>query len=104
VPRLFAGRLPDINLGTADGTACATALRIRAQQLLYAQGRFTHVLDGRFKGGYITRRCGRPAAGVHALQVELAQYAHMDETSPAYTRSRAEPLRALLAALAETAS
>ena len=108
VPRLFAGRLPDINLGTADGTACATALRTRAQQLLYAQGRFTHVLDGRFKGGYITRHYGRPDAGVHALQIELAQCAYMDEASPAYTRRRAEPLRALLrallAALAEAAT
>ncbi len=108
VPRLFAGRLPDINLGTADGASCSAALRTRAQQLLYAQGRYTHVLDGRFKGGYITRHYGRPDHGVQALQIELAQCAYMDESSPAYTRERAAPLRALLrgllAALVETAA
>ncbi|MCC7463019.1 MAG: N-formylglutamate deformylase [Gammaproteobacteria bacterium] len=108
VPRLFAGRLPDINVGTADGAACSAALRTRAQQQLLAQARFSHVLDGRFKGGYITRHYGRPDAGVHALQIELAQCAYMNEESPAYTRSRATPLRellrSLLAALAETAA
>jgi N-formylglutamate deformylase len=99
VPRLFAGRLPDVNIGTANGTACASRLRARLQQVLFAQGRFTHVLDGRFQGGYITRHYGRPTQGVHAVQIELAQCAYMDEASPAYTRSRAEPLRTLLRAL-----
>jgi N-formylglutamate deformylase len=96
VPRLFDGRLPDINIGTDDGRACAPALRAKLQQALFAQGRFTHVLDGRFRGGYITRHYGQPLAGVHAIQIELAQCAYMDEASPAYTRARAEPLRALL--------
>jgi N-formylglutamate deformylase len=96
VPRLFEGRLPDINIGTDDGRACAPALRARVQQLLFAQGTFSHVLDGRFKGGYITRHYGEPLAGVHAVQIELAQCAYLDEPSPAYTRARAEPLRALL--------
>lgn len=102
VPRLFTGRLPDINLGTADGAACSAALRQRAQQLLYAQGRFTHVLDARFKGGHITRHYGRPDAGVHAIQIELAQCAYMDEATPAYTRTRAAPLRELLRELLRT--
>ncbi len=96
VPRLFDGRLPDINIGTADGRSCAPALRAKLQQSLFTQGRFSHVLDGRFKGGYITRHYGQPSAGVHAIQIELAQCAYMDEASPAYTRARAEPLRALL--------
>jgi N-formylglutamate deformylase len=108
LPRLFSGRLPDVNLGSADGAACSAALRARAQQLLFAQGHFTHVLDGRFKGGYITRHYGRPAAGVQAMQIELAQCAYMDEASPAYTRKRAGPLRELLrtliVALAATAA
>ena len=99
VPRLFDGQLPDINLGTADGRACAPALRERARALLAAQSRFSHVLDGRFKGGHITRHYGRPADDVHALQIELAQCAYMDEAGTAYMRARAEPLRALLAEL-----
>jgi N-formylglutamate deformylase len=102
VPRLFDGRLPDINIGTADGRSCGAALRSQLQQALFAQQRFTHVLDGRFKGGYITRHYGRPLAGVHAIQIELAQCAYMDEASPAYTRAPAEPLRTLLRALLAT--
>ena len=31
-----------------------------------------HVVNGRFKGGWITRNYGRPADGVHAVQMELA--------------------------------
>lgn len=108
VPRLFEGRLPDVNIGTDGGRACAPALRARVQQLLFSQGAFSHVLDGRFKGGYITRHYGAPLAGVHAVQIELAQCAYLDEPSPAYTRARAEPLRALLQrllqALLETAA
>jgi N-formylglutamate deformylase len=96
VPRLFDGRLPDINIGTVDGRSCAPALRAKLQQALFTQGRFTHVLDGRFKGGHITRHYGQPLAGVHAIQIELAQCAYMNEASPAFTRGRAGPLRELL--------
>ena len=64
LPWLFEGRLPDLNLGTAErrelrARRCASALAA----VLAAQTTFTHVVDGRFKGGYITRHYGRPARG-----------------------------------------
>ncbi len=106
VPRFFAGRLPDLNLGTADGASCAAALQDRAAALLADAPGFTHIVNGRFKGGWITRRYGRPANAVHALQLEIAQRCYMDEAPPyPWNASRAAPLvavlRRLVAALAD---
>ena len=82
VPRFFAGRLPDSNLGTANGASCRPALQAAVARVLgYAEG-FTHVVNGRFKGGWITRHYGQPPAGVHALQLEMAQICYMDEAPP----------------------
>jgi N-formylglutamate deformylase len=82
LPWLFDGVLPDLNLGTAIGSSCATSLRDALQIALLAQKDFTHVTDGRFKGGYITRRYGNPAAGVHAVQLELCWRCYMHEEPP----------------------
>jgi N-formylglutamate deformylase len=82
LPWLFEGRLPDLNLGTASGQSCAPALRDALAQVLAAQDEFTHVVDGRFKGGYITRRYGRPAERVHAVQLEMCWRCYMAETPP----------------------
>ena len=81
LPRFFEGRLPDLNFGTADGASCAAELSDRLYAALEHPG-FTRVRDGRFKGGYITRAYGRPAEGVHAAQLELAQSAYMEERPP----------------------
>lgn len=81
VPRLFDGRLPDLNLGTADGRACAPSLRTRAADGL-AAGPWSTVVDGRFKGGHITRSHGRPADHIHALQLEMAWSVYLDEDAP----------------------
>jgi N-formylglutamate deformylase len=97
VPRLFEGRIADFNLGTADNTSCDPAL---AEALLVALRRhvgFTSVLNGRFKGGYITRRYGRPAEGVHAVQMEMAEATYMDEACPyAFQEDRAAAVRPIL--------
>jgi N-formylglutamate deformylase len=82
VPRLFDGRLPDINLGTADGAAAAADLADRLIQAAAAAKQYASVLNGRFKGGYITRHYGRPAEGIHAVQLELSQVTYMDEDPP----------------------
>jgi N-formylglutamate deformylase len=71
VPRLFAGELPQLNLGTNSGHSCDPRLRAAVTRTCAASG-LTHVVDGRFKGGYITRHHGRPDARIHALQMELA--------------------------------
>jgi N-formylglutamate amidohydrolase len=97
VPRFFAGRLPDFNLGTADGASADPALERIASGILGASAPFTSVVNGRFKGGWITRRYGRPGAGVHALQLEMAQAAYMDESPPyRWDATRAAPLSAVL--------
>ncbi|RZL32552.1 MAG: N-formylglutamate deformylase [Rubrivivax sp.] len=81
LPWLFDGELPALNLGTADGAACAPALAERLARVLAGQARFSHVVDGRFKGGYITRHYGRPAQGTHAVQLEMCQRCYMDEAA-----------------------
>ncbi|MBE3636764.1 N-formylglutamate deformylase [Mangrovicoccus algicola] len=99
VPRLFEGRLPDLNLGTNSGASCAPALSDAAFAALEASG-FSAVRDGRFKGGFITRHYGDPAAHVHALQIEIAQDCYMLEESPwTYLPERADRLKTALGAL-----
>lgn len=103
LPWLFEGRLPDLNLGTANGASCAPSLRDALVRTLAAQRDFSHVADGRFKGGYITRHYGRPADGVHAVQLEMCFSCYMDERAPwALDPSRAEKLVPVLRSLLET--
>ncbi len=96
VPRLFPGRLPDINVGTNGGASCAAPLSAAVMGAVAAQPRFSSVLDGRFKGGHITRHYGMPTGRVHALQIELAQSTYMDEAGRDYDPDRAAPLVAVL--------
>ena len=97
VPRFFEGRLPDLNLGTASGTSCAPELEACAARALAEADGFTHIVNGRFKGGWITRRYGRPREGVHALQLEIAQDCYMDEAPPyRWDAGRAERLGQVL--------
>ncbi|HRP20802.1 MAG TPA: N-formylglutamate deformylase [Alicycliphilus sp.] len=82
LPRFFEGRLPDLNLGTGDGISCDPAL---AQTLLgeaRAATAYTAVLNGRFKGGHITRHYGAPARNIHAVQLEMTQCSYMQEAPP----------------------
>ncbi len=82
LPRFFDGKLPDLNLGTANGASCDPAL---AQSLLGVAARdaaHSSVLNGRFKGGYITRQYGNPAQGVQAVQLEMTQCSYMQEALP----------------------
>lgn len=99
VPFLFDGRLPDFNLGTSAGASCTPALQARLAAILGAQSRYSHVVNGRFKGGYITRHYGRPEEGVEAIQLELAQLNYMDEDTFDYLPERAAPTQALIRAL-----
>ena len=102
VPRFFQGRLPDLNLGTADGSSCDGSLQQALGEVLAGTADYTHVVNGRFKGGYITRVCGRPGDGFHAVQLELAQCAYMDEDPPfAFRPDLADRLRPTLRALLE---
>jgi N-formylglutamate deformylase len=104
LPWLFDGRLPDLNLGTAGGASCAPSLRTSLMQVLQAQTTYSHVTDGRFKGGYITRHYGQPQAGVHAVQLEMCWSTYMNEAAPYMVDpQRAARLTPLLRALLEAA-
>ena len=77
IPFLFEGTLPDFNVGTNNGTTCAPEIeRVLFDICSRAQG-YTSVLNGRFKGGWTTRRYGQPDAGTHAIQMELAQSTYL---------------------------
>ncbi len=102
VPLFFDGQLPDFNLGTASGASCSPALQAALTDLLRqrAPGQpYTHIVNGRFKGGYITRHYGQPATGIEAVQLELAQYTYMDEDSFEYLPTRAAPVQDVIRAL-----
>ena len=99
IPRLFPGRLPDLSYGTNNATSAHPTLIARAMAAT-APYPFTTILDGRFRGGHITRHYGRPADNIHAIQLELAQHTYMDEdhASP-FDPARAAVLKSALHAL-----
>jgi formiminoglutamase len=78
VPRLFPGELPVMNIGTNAGESCDMDLAEPIVAIASAS-RFSAVINGRFKGGYITRHYGQPDGGVHAVQMELACRGYMRE-------------------------
>jgi formiminoglutamase len=79
VPRLFEGLLPIFNIGTNSGASAAPALCADIERICAASG-YSWIANGRFKGGYITRRFGEPGKGVHAVQMELACRGYLRET------------------------
>ncbi|MGU7771645.1 N-formylglutamate deformylase [Burkholderia sp. MR1-5-21] len=81
LPRLFDGKLPDLNLGTNSGMSCDSRILDAVADTLDDQP-FTWVTNGRFKGGYITREYGRPVDGIHAIQLEMCQSTYMNEAPP----------------------
>ena len=103
-PRLFEGRLADFNLGTADGASCDPELSGKLCVAIARHAGYTSVLNGRFKGGYITRRHGDPDGGVHAVQLEMACETYMEEAPPyPFRADRAKPVRGILKEQLQTA-
>jgi formiminoglutamase len=104
IPFLFEGTLPDFNIGTNEGQSCAPQLEAAVTRLCGEAEGYTSVLNGRFKGGWTTRHYGRPNAGVHAIQMELAQSTHLaTEALPfAYEAGKAARLRPHLRTVLET--
>ena len=103
IPFLFDGTLPDFNIGTNNGTTCATGIETAVHDICRAATGYTSVLNGRFKGGWTTRHYGRPAQGLHAIQMELAQATHIVERAPwDMVPDRANQLRAHLKTILET--
>lgn len=100
IPFLFPGILPDFNIGTNSGLSCDPRIAAAVLSACVATGQ-THVLNGRFKGGWTTRHYGQPGQGVHAIQMELAQSTHLETEAPpfAYHEARAANLRVTLKAI-----
>ncbi len=100
LPWLFEGTLPHMNIGTADGHSCDPALRDAVAAVFAAQdaqSAYSHVVNGRFKGGHITRHFGRPQQQVHAVQLEMCWRAYMDESRPGvWDEARADAVTPLL--------
>ena len=82
LPRFFEGKLPDLNLGTGNGTSCAPELAEELLAIAQANPAYSGVLNGRFKGGHITRHHGQPDNNVHAVQLEMTQSSYMQEALP----------------------
>lgn len=111
LPRLFQDTLPVFNLGTNEGRSADRALQAVVTDILAASGQ-SFVVNGRFKGGFITRHHGQPDHGVHALQMELANRGYLPEpegkgtpdTWPVpYDPAFAAPMRATLKTILQTA-
>lgn len=102
LPWLFEGRLPHMSLGTVDGASCAPGLSDALAAVFGAQTAYSFVIDGRFKGGHITRQHGRPADGVHAVQLEMAWRAYMSEEPAQWDDARAAAVTPLLRSLVGT--
>jgi N-formylglutamate deformylase len=103
LPRLFEGQLPDLNLGTHSGLSCAAAM-IDDVAAVAAASTHSHVVNGRFKGGFITRHYGQPAQNIHAIQLEMTQALYMDEAAPfSYLEHRATKVQPVLQAMLRAA-
>ncbi|MCG2586282.1 N-formylglutamate deformylase [Massilia sp. TS11] len=105
VPRFFEGKLPDLNFGTAEGKSCAAELQAAVVDVARRQDRYSLAVNGRFKGGHITRVYGQPQANVHAIQLEMCQSTYMDEQAPfAYRPDLAGQVQPLLRQLLQAAA
>jgi N-formylglutamate deformylase len=97
IPWLFEGVLPDLNIGSGGGTSADASITEAVAAVAARAAPFTHAVNGRFKGGYITRNYGRPAANVHAIQLEMTQKLYMNEAPPyEYLPERAGRIQPLL--------
>ncbi|MCR8722843.1 N-formylglutamate deformylase [Frigidibacter sp. ROC022] len=101
IPFLFDGLLPEFNIGTNHGATCDPRLSEAVREICAAAPGRTHVVNGRFTGGWTTRHYGRPAEGLHAIQMELAQRSYLAGEAPPwrYDEAGAGRLRDTLAAI-----
>jgi N-formylglutamate amidohydrolase len=90
---------PDFVLGDRFGTSCMPELIDCAAAALQRLG-YTVCRNKPYAGGFITEHYGRPARGLHALQIEVNRALYMDERR-LEPHTGFERLSADLAALAE---
>jgi len=95
VPRFFEGELPDFNLGTNSGQSCDPGLSDALLGVLDDQTDYSHVINGRFLGGFLTRHFGQPEDGVHAVQIELSQATYLNEWNREWDEEKAPKVQAI---------
>jgi len=94
IPWLFEGELPALNIGTAGGASADDKVTKSVANAARRHPGFSHAVNGRFKGGYITRHYGRPGEDVHAVQLEMCQNLYMSEQAPfGYDEERARVIQ-----------
>ena len=97
IPFLFEGQLPDFNIGTYNGNSCHQTIEDKVNDICSQAKDYTCIVNGRFKGGWTTRHYGQPDAGIHAIQMELAQSTYMQQRAPwTYDSVKSEQLRTIL--------
>ncbi|PKL77212.1 MAG: N-formylglutamate deformylase [Candidatus Melainabacteria bacterium HGW-Melainabacteria-1] len=101
VPRFFAGQLPDLNLGSNDGASCDPSMQQALVEVAIDSG-YSWVLNGRFKGGYITRAYARPQAQLHSFQLELSQACYLDEAKQSWDPHLASNIQTVLEHMLKT--
>ena len=105
IPWLFEGKLPDLNIGTASGASADQTITDAVAAACADWPHISTAVNGRFKGGYITRHYGRPANDVHAVQLEMCQSLYMQESPPfAYDAVLAAKIQPLLVKMIDCAS
>src|SRR5579872_7306628 len=76
---------PEFVLGDRYGTSCVGVVSETVEQTLRSLG-YSVSRNKPYAGGFITEHYGNPAAGLHAIQLEINRALYMDE--PRYERSR----------------
>lgn len=97
VPRFFEGQLPDLNLGTHNSQTCSPDLEAALVKVAEKSG-YSWVLNGRFKGGYITRHYAQPEKRIYSFQLELSQATYMDEITREWDSLKSLQIKKILKA------
>lgn len=101
VPRLFDGQLPDLNFGTNHGATCDPSLSDTLRRTVDSVETYSHVFNGRFVGGHITRQYGDPASHIHSVQLELSQATYLDEADKTWSDEKAQQVSVVLRSVVE---
>lgn len=72
------GQLPDIVLGDRFGASASRDITQATQEAFESAG-FLVARNAPFAGGYIIQRYGRPARGMHAVQIEIDRGLYLDQ-------------------------
>lgn len=88
VPRFFDGQLPDFNFGTNEGQTVSIELKTLLED--FDTGDYSKIINGRFKGGFITRQYAKPEDNVFTIQLELSQITYLNEKLRLFEQEKAK--------------